>query len=259
MSVLKWPEPSGWSTSRRRLILVSLSGLVIVSASAALGVRALLRGEYANAVGFSGLCPLPVVTVLWLFSVQCGRTSLRTEYDPTGTTLRPDRRFTVATCVGLIVFVCAMALLFVLIRTGKLDDVSTMIRGVRTSAQALTVVGVTVGILGLITAWRRGGVGYVKLTPSGCDLADIAHTDSIAWNDITDITDTSASKKTRKAVVFCLRDGGEKILDGADFYVPNGVGLYWMVRRYWRRPQDRAELTDGRAADRLREQQFPLQ
>ena len=43
------------------------------------------------------------------------------------------------------------------------------------------------------------------------------------------------------------------MIDGADFYVPNGVGLYWAVRHYWRHPEDRVELGDGRALQRLSE------
>ena len=39
-------------------------------------------------------------------------------------------------------------------------------------------------------------------------------------------------------------------------YAPNGAALYWMVRHYWKHPEDRAELTDGRALERLRTEQF---
>jgi hypothetical protein len=55
-----------------------------------------------------------------------------------------------------------------------------------------------------------------------------------------------------------LRDGTEKTIDGAYLYVPNGAGLYWMVRHYWRHPEDRVELIDHRALERLRDGQFDL-
>jgi len=58
--------------------------------------------------------------------------------------------------------------------------------------------------------------------------------------------------------VLCRADGSELVLDGADFYVPKGVGLYWMVYHYWRHPEDRAELADGRALDRLRDERFDV-
>jgi UDP-N-acetyl-D-mannosaminuronic acid transferase (WecB/TagA/CpsF family) len=67
---------------------------------------------------------------------------------------------------------------------------------------------------------------------------------------------SETNKKTRKAIVLRIEDGTEKTIDGADFYVPNGIGLYWMVRHYWRHPDDRVELTDDRALRRLEEGRF---
>jgi hypothetical protein len=58
--------------------------------------------------------------------------------------------------------------------------------------------------------------------------------------------------------VLSLQDGTEEIIEGADLYVPRGAALYWMVRHYWRHSDGRAELTDGRAVDRLREERFEL-
>ena len=52
------------------------------------------------------------------------------------------------------------------------------------------------------------------------------------------------------------RDGTEKTIDGCDFYVPEGAGLYWMVRHYCRHANDRPELVDGRAVARLGEGRF---
>jgi hypothetical protein len=38
--------------------------------------------------------------------------------------------------------------------------------------------------------------------------------------------------------------------------VPNGAALYWMIRHYWLHPENRIELTDGRALERLRNEDF---
>ena len=160
--------------------------------------------------------------------------------------------------LGLLAFavVIPVGLVFVTFTlTGGLE-MFTSRRG-----QSIAVVAMCFAVLGsiagLVSGWRRGGVGYVKLTPSGVDVADIFRTESVAWDDIDDVDDHSdIDKKTRKAVVLRRRDGSEKVIDGCDFYVPNGVGLYWMVRHYWRHPDDRAELTDGRSLARLDEGRF---
>jgi hypothetical protein len=96
-------------------------------------------------------------------------------------------------------------------------------------------------------------VGYVKLTPAGIEIADIFTTTPVAWKDVESIDDHAESKKSRKAVVIKHSGGTESVIDGADFYVPNGVGLYWAVRHYWRHPEDRVELGDVRALQRLSE------
>jgi hypothetical protein len=107
------------------------------------------------------------------------------------------------------------------------------------------------GAIGALpSTWRRGGVGYVGLTPSGIDVADIKRTESIVWEQVTAVDDHSDAKKTRKGIVLRLADGTEKTIDGADFYVPDGVGLYRMVRHYWRHVDDRRDSpTTGRYSD----------
>jgi hypothetical protein len=123
---------------------------------------------------------------------------------------------------------------------------------------ALMGSAVVVAVLTLISAWRRGGAGHLKLTPVGIDDANVAFTKSVDWDDVVNVTDSAETKRTRKPVVLCLQDGSEGIIGGADIYVPRGAALYWMVRHYWRNPHERPELTDGQALDRLREGRFEL-
>jgi hypothetical protein len=82
--------------------------------------------------------------------------------------------------------------------------------------------------------------------------------DIVEWDDIVRLADHSKAKKTRKAAVLTLRDGNEKIIDGLDFYVPKGALLYWMIRHYWLNPDERAELVDGRALERLKAGRFDI-
>jgi hypothetical protein len=52
------------------------------------------------------------------------------------------------------------------------------------------------------------------------------------------------------------RHAATAIIQGASGYAPNGAALYWMIRHYSKHPENRAELTDGRALERLRNEQF---
>jgi hypothetical protein len=54
-----------------------------------------------------------------------------------------------------------------------------------------------------------------------------------------------------------MQDGSNHVVNAANF-TPHGVALYWMMRHYWRHPEDRIELTDGRALERLRNEDFDI-
>jgi hypothetical protein len=53
-----------------------------------------------------------------------------------------------------------------------------------------------------------------------------------------------------------LKDKKPIVVKNASGYAPSGAALYWMIRHYCRHPENRAELTDGRALERLRTEQF---
>lgn len=59
-------------------------------------------------------------------------------------------------------------------------------------------------------------------------------------------------------MVLCLRDGTEKVIGGLNLYVPRGVAVFWLVRHYWRHPEDRMELVDSRVGERFRVGQFDI-
>lgn len=255
MSVLTLPEPANWPVDGHRLGRLTLVSAAFFTALIFVGAFSLLRGAYMEAfVGVGFLLPL-VLAVIALQLVARGHTALRADHDSTGTLLRPDRTFST---LGLSAFGVAIpiGIIFVIFTlTGDLHMFPSR-RG-QAGAVVLGCLATGTAVWALIIAWRRGGIGYVKLAPSGLDIADIKNTEFVSWDDVLAVADHSESnKKTRKAIVLRLRDGTEKTIDGADFYVPNGVGLYWMVRHYWRHADDRAELTDGRALGRLREGRF---
>jgi hypothetical protein len=254
MSVLKLPEPTGWRDGRRTFSWVVLGVLALVALLLYWGIAAALRGHYLTTVVAVGWAAFPVAVVLALALAANGQAALRASYDSIGTTIFPDKWFTVLFFAGLVVLIPGGVLFVIFVPRGDIDI--PMSRGLQIFSPGLMGFAVVVAIIGLISAWRRGGIGYLKLTRSGIDNANIAFTKSVVWDDIVDVTDTAETKRTRKAIVLCLRDGSEEVIEGADLYVPRGAALYWMVRHYWRHPDDRSELTDGRAVDRLRDGRF---
>jgi len=217
--------------------------------------RSVILGQFLEAfVGLGILLPFMIICYA-VQRVSSGRTALRSSHDSTGTLLKSDRTFN---ALGLLAFAVIIPVGLVFITFTLAGDLKMF---PSRHGQTIAVVAMCLAVLGslaaLISGWRRGGVGYVKLTPSGVDVADIFRTESVPWGDITAVDDHSdVNKKTRKAVVLRRRDGTEKTIDGCDFYVPNGAGLYWMVRHYWRHTDDRPEFVDGRAVVRLGEGRF---
>jgi hypothetical protein len=234
----------------------TLAAAVAFSPGVIYGVRAFGRGRYLTTVALFGIVAFPMIVLVGVHLVRAGRTSVSASYDSTGTTLRADQVIGVLMYIGLIVFISSGLVIVRYVPTGDFDV--PMTRGTQIFSPILAAFGVVVAVVGLVSALRRGGVGYVKLTPTGFDFANIAYTESGEWDDVVDVKAGMETKRTRKAIVLVLQDSSEKIVDGADFVVPRGVALYWMVRHYWRHPEDRPELTDGRALDRLREGRFEL-
>ncbi|HJT95768.1 MAG TPA: hypothetical protein VJ777_28145, partial [Mycobacterium sp.] len=102
----------------------------------------------------------------------------------------------------------------------------------------------------------RRRTGYLRLAPHGIESADIRHTRNASWDDITDITDEAPKKTSHQPIVFGTRDAKPIVVNNASGYAPNGAALYWMIRHYWKHPENRDELADGRALERLRNEQF---
>jgi hypothetical protein len=218
------------------------------------GIPATLRGHYLTTAVILGWMALPLAVAVALVLASSGMTSIRVSYDSTGTKVLPDRTFSILGFSGFAAVIPSGLLFVIFVPRGVIDI--PMSRGLQILSPVLMGFAVIVAIVGLISAWRRGGMGYLKLTRSGIDNANIAFTKSVDWDDIVDITDSAETKRTRKAIVLCLQDGSEEVIEGADLYVPRGAALYWMVRHYWRHPDDRSELTDGRAMDRLNDGRF---
>jgi hypothetical protein len=236
---------------------LSAGMLIIFMPLIAWGLVVARRGEIVTTVALLGIAGFPITTIIALRAVASGRTTLVAHHDSTGTTFRADRLYAASFYIGCLAMIIGGTVFVIYAPRGELA--LPMSRGWQIFSPVLIAVGVVVAVWGLISAWRRGGVGYVKLTGTGLDIANIVATKTVRWGDIVEVKDSAESRRTRRALVLVLRDGTEQVIDGTDFYVPHGANLYWMVRHYWRRPDERAELTNARALERLRAGQFDCQ
>jgi hypothetical protein len=174
--------------------------------------------------------------------------------DDSGTTLRINPY--IAWCYGVTLIGAAVgsACYLAFISRGVAElPLATPGRGPVT--RYLMVLLLILSLIGLVALLRRRGVGYLRIGPDGVETADIFRTRTARWGDVIDVTDR-ADNRARNPVVFLLKDTKAIIVPNADRYEPNFGDLYWMVRHYWKHPEVRDELTDGRALDRLRNERF---
>lgn len=256
MSVLELPEPAGWRGGSRFLALAVVGFLAAAVFYAWGAVLAAARGNYLTTAIAIGAVTFLLTSMAAVLLVALGRTTARTTSDAAGFTVWPDKRFTIIMLIGMVAAIPSCVLFAVFAPLGAIEFAET--RYIKYGLAGSAAVAALIGISGLITAWRRGGVGHVKLTPTMIENADILAIRTYEWNNVVDVADHAESRKARRAVVLRLRDGREEIISVADIYLPRGVGLYWLVRHYWRHPEDRMELVDERALKRLREGRFDL-
>ncbi|MBP2454151.1 hypothetical protein [Mycolicibacterium lutetiense] len=259
MPELNLPEPKNWAEAGKRVFWVALAVFAGVAYFIIRGILAGLRGNYLTTVLTFGFVTFPILMMAALLLAAAGKTQTRTSSDATGFTVWPDKRFSMLYLTGFAVAGPSALLLAFFVPRGAIDI--PMSRGMQIFSPALFVAFAVWAAIGLIAWVRRGGVGYLKVTPATVEIADVIKTRAVEWDDIVDIKDHSETKDGKKAgrsVVLCLRDGSEKVIGALNLYVPRGVALYWLVRHYWRHPEDRTELVDSRAPKRFRDGRFDL-
>jgi hypothetical protein len=179
---------------------------------------------------------------------------LRAAYDSKGTTLRPDPMTLALALVGLFALIPSGTLYVIYVPRGSVD--LPLGHAERIFSPILIGLAVAIAVWGLIALARRRTTGYVRLTPTGFELANLVLTQEGTWDEVVDITDEYADNQARHPTVFMMKEGKPKVLKNTGGFAPSGAALYWMIRHYWKHPQDRAELTDGSAIERLRKEQF---
>ena len=99
---------------------------------------------------------------------------------------------------------------------------------------------------------RRGTTKYLLLTTDGFEIAEGLRPHVGLWADVADVTNAAPGKPpvTVGSIAMVMSDGAT-LNFAAGGCTPDGRALRELVRYYWRHPDDREELTDRRAAQRL--------
>lgn len=119
----------------------------------------------------------------------------------------------------------------------------------------LMITLLVLSLTGLTAMLRRRGAAHLRIGPDGVENADIFRTHAARWADIVDVTD-AAGNRSRNPIVLVVKEGKPIVVANADRYEPGFGTLYWMVRHYWKHPEDRGELANGLALERLRNEQY---
>jgi hypothetical protein len=108
-----------------------------------------------------------------------------------------------------------------------------------------------VGIFSMSQIIRRRGTSYVHMTIDGLELGNTVHSVERAWDEVTDVADRAQTARQPSGTTYITTSDGRTRVLPSDWYTPNGHGLREFVRFYWKHPEDREELADGRALRRL--------
>lgn len=259
MPELRLPEPANWAQTGKVALPVKVVLAVAFCYVVGRGVVALYEGSYLTALVWWVTLGTPFLLVAAYLAVAVGGAGQRVSSDSSGLTFRPDKRLSVTYFVVMAVLLPAAPSFAVLLSRGQLDLSTTP--GLQIAVSVAFWALALLAVVALAAGIRRGGSGYLKFTPTRIEIADVLKTRVVQWNDVVDVRDVASTAKANqggKAVVLCLREGTEEVASGLPLYVPNGVALYWLVRHYWKHPEHRDELLDGRATRRLTEGDFDL-
>ena len=214
------------------------------------------RAEFVTAITVFGFAVMLFALTAFFVKVTWGNVTAQGEFDATGTTLRPDRQSSMLIRTSVIGGVLAMALFAVLQPLGKLDI--PVPHSMRYYLPFVSAIGAVNGAALLIRAIQRGSLSRLKLTPIGFEFMEGRAQSSGRWEVVDDIgyRPPKGPEPAANSIVFMMSDGQyHSIATGS--YTTEGRALRTMVRFYWKHPESRYELTDGRALERLRDEDFP--
>ncbi|HJT95486.1 MAG TPA: hypothetical protein VJ777_26705, partial [Mycobacterium sp.] len=230
------PEPRSWHdrnvTVALGVLLFGASGVI----AAAWTVGALARGDFITAAITAGGTMFTLSTCAGVLVTRFKHVALRGSADQKGTVLRPDPLGTALTCITFAAVIPSGALYVIYVPEGVVD--LPLSRGEQIFTPILIGFLVALAVGGLI-AYARRGPGYLLLSPQGFEIRELVSTKRGSWSEVTDITDNAPGVKARHPIVILTKDSQPQSIQGASGYAPNGAALYWMIRHYWKHPENR--------------------
>ncbi|MBA0048863.1 hypothetical protein [Mycobacteroides sp. LB1] len=250
------PRPVAWRGDRTALsVAVSLAFIGAAVPCGIKGVESVTAADYPTATIAlaAGAALVLLAGTLALVAVAQSITPLiKEEHD--ATLLLPDRKVQVLYRASFLTGVTSTALFAILVPLRKTSF--HLSEGGYTFYPIWAGVIAVLLLIPLVRSLRREGMCYVHLTVSGIKLDDGYSSFESRWTDIKKVADSTPKSKGRRLIVFNLADDTTRSFNATGMFTPGGVALYWMIRHYWKHPEDRAELADGRALDRLRDERF---
>lgn len=241
------PAPEGW---KNRFLLYGFGLLVMGSLGlffAHKTVLAVQRTHWLAATICLAVVVISLIIEAGIVWVMMGRAKLRASVGTGGTTLRPAP--VAKYLVALMVTIVVGSGLFLMFGSQVQDDLAATARD-RGKIVAL-LVGSLLG-LGFMVRTRRRPAPILRLSADGVEFSDTYTTFTLAWDEIRDITGCAPKGKTYRPVVFEVHaDAPPAVINNASAWAPDGAALFWLIRHYWLHREDRAELSNGVAIERL--------
>lgn len=242
-------QPENWK-SRTVLIIVAfamIAGMGVYCVAITFG--ALERDDDVYAAIAAGFA-----VTIWSMLVGSGlgfvgTTRLRGVSTAAGTTLEasPAARW----CLGITAVSFLLTSVLYLICARDRDDLPFMDPENPGDATTVMVILLIITVIGIGWFLVKGRRASLRLGPDGITYVDGTRSHSESWDGIVDVTDVPPQRNSRQPICLILEDDRPVVIENANTYAPGGAALYWMVRHYWRHPERRTELTDGRALERL--------
>jgi hypothetical protein len=207
------------------------------------------RGELPSAVvalGFA-IFALGLLLMLAIIALRLVKPRVRLERD--GIMVRPDKRVDVllmASTFGCFVAMACYAIFapgdMIAIRVPRNDERYFVVA---------CAAGVLVGVFSVTQIIRRRGTSYVRMTADAFELGNTVSSVERSWDEVTDIADRPRKARHSTGTTYITTRGGRTRILPSDWYTPSGHLLRELVRFYWKNPENRVELADGRALQRL--------
>ncbi len=216
------------------------------------GILSLSRGDYLTSVVALGFAILGLGILVPMVLAKIGRVTVRGEYSADGTLVRPDRRIDTISQVAAFAQVLAMSVYAIFTPLGRVDI--PVPHGMRPYFIFICGAGALWGLPSLWAMLAHGGVSYLRLTPDGYEIWQGLTSRRGTWSEVRDVAAAAPGQPwPMRGTLFLLgSDGKPPTSLVIDTYTPGGHALREWVRFYWLHPDHRAELTDGRALERLR-------